>query len=116
MLIDSIMQKCILLNHVRVDDPFGSVTETWTDGATFDATIIKNSTTEAMLAERQGVEELFTVVVRKGLPIVYHDAFRRISDGQIFRVTSNIADSAAPDASTVKIAKFTAEKWELPNA
>ena len=115
-LLDSMMEKCIILNHVREDDPYGSVVETWTDGATFDATIIKNSTTEAMIAERQGVSEIFTVVVKKGITLEYHDAFRRVSDGQIFRVTSNVTDSAAPDASTVKIAKITAEKWVLPSA
>lgn len=115
-LLDSMMEKCIILNHIRQDDPYGSIVETWTDGASFDATIIKNSTTEAMIAERQGINELFTVVVKKGISLEYHDAFRRVSDGQIFRVTSSVTDSAAPDASTVKIAKITAEKWVLPNA
>ena len=110
------MEKCTILNHIRVDDPYGSVVETWTDGATFDATIIKNSTTEAMIAERQGIKELFTIVVRKGLSLEYHDAFRRESDGQVFRVTSNVQDSEAPEASSVKISKVTAEKWVIPSA
>ena len=116
MLIYSEMEKCILLNHIREDDPYGSVKETWTDGMTFDAMVIKDSTTEAMIAEKQGVDEIYTVVVKKGITLEYHDAFRRVSDGQIFRVTSNIVDSTAPAASTVKIAKITAEKWVLPNA
>ncbi len=115
-LLDSMMEKCTILNHIRVDDPYGSVVETWTEGATFDATIIKNSTTEAMIAERQGVTEIFTVVVKKGMSLDYHDAFKRNSDGQIFRITSNLTDSEAPDSSTVKIAKVTAEKWVIPNA
>ena len=110
------MEKCIILNHVRTDDAYGSYTEAWTDGASFDATIIKNSTTEAVVAEKQGISEIFTVVTSRSFKLDYHDAFRRVSDGQVFRVTSNAKDSEAPDASSIQIAKVTAEKWVLPNA
>lgn len=115
-LLESMMEECRIINHIREDDPYGSVTDTWSDGAKFDATIIKNSTTEATIAEKQGITEIFTVVTRKGFELDYHDVFRRLSDGQIFRVTSMTKDSAAPEASTVKIAKVTAEKWVLPSA
>jgi hypothetical protein len=114
MLLDSMMEKCRIMNHVRLDDDYGGYTDTWTEGASFDATIIKNSTTEAQIAEKQGVSELFTVVVKKGFTLSFHDVFKRVSDGQIFRVTSNVKDSEAPEASSVKIAKVTAEKWVLP--
>ena len=114
-LLDSMMEKCRILNHIREDDEYGSSVEYWTDGSVCDATIIKNTTTEATIAEREGVKEIFTVVTRKGFRMEYHDVFRRLSDGQIFRVTSNTVDSEAPEASTVKIAKVTAEKWVLPN-
>ena len=114
MLLDSMMEKCRIMNHVRLDDDYGGYTDTWTEGASFDATIIKNSTTEAQIAEKQGVAELFTVVVKKGFTLSFHDVFKRVSDGMIFRVTSNTKDSEAPEASSVKIAKVTAEKWVLP--
>lgn len=113
-LIDRMMEKCRIMNHIREDDPYGSYTDTWSDGASFDATIIKDSTTEAIVAEKQGITEIFTVVTKKQFPLSYHDVFRRLSDGQIFRVTSNAKDSEAPEASTVKIAKVTAEKWVVP--
>jgi hypothetical protein len=115
-LIYEIMDKCAIMNHVRVDDAYGSWTDTWTEGATFDASIIKNSTTEATVAERQGIKEIFTVVVKKDVPLSYHDVFKRKSDGAIFRVTSESKDSEAPARSTVKIAKVTAERWELTSA
>ena len=113
-LIESMMEKCCILNHIRTDDEYGGYSETWSEGATFDATIIKNSTTEAQIAEKQGITELFTVVVKKGFSLSFHDVFKRVSDGEIFRVTSNTEDSEAPNASSVKIAKVTAEKWVLP--
>lgn len=115
-LLDSMMEKCVFLNHLRTDDAYGSSVETWTDGSEFDATIIKNSSTEAVIAEKQGVTEIFTVVTKASFLLDYHDAFRRKSDGQVFRVTGTEKDSEAPNASTVKIAKVTAEKWVIPNA
>ena len=115
-LLDSMMQECKILNRVRTDDAYGGYIETWTEGATFDATIIKNSTTEAQIAAKQGIDEIFTVVTKKSFPLDFHDAFKRVSDGQVFRVTSNAKDSEAPDASTVKITKVTAEKWVIPSA
>lgn len=115
-LLDSMMEKCIYLNHIRSDDAYGSSVETWADGSEFDATIIKDSSTEAVIAERQGVQEIYTVVTRSSFMLDYHDAFRRKSDGQVFRVTGKAKDSEAPNASTVKITKVTAEKWVIPSA
>lgn len=114
-LIDSMMEKCRILNKIREDDPYGSETITWQEGTSFDASILKDSTTEAIVAEKQGISEIFTVVVKKGFSLSYNDYFRRVSDGQVFRVTSNVKDSEAPEKSTVRIAKVTAEKAVLPD-
>lgn len=112
-LINQMMEKCNILNRSRVDDDYGGYEETWTVGASFDATIIKNSSTEAIVAEKQGVAEIFTVVTNKQFKLSYNDVFRRVSDNQVFRVTSNGKDSEAPSASTVPISKVTAEKWVI---
>lgn len=113
-LIEEMMVDCKIMNHIRADDPAGGYSDTWTEGATFSAAIIKNNTTEAQIAEKQGVEELFTVVTKIGFPLAFHDVFKRVSDSQIFRVTGNTKDSTPPDRSSVKIGKVQAEKWVLP--
>lgn len=114
-LLESMMESCTMLDRVTASDGVFGFSFRWADGATFDATIIKASTTEARLAEKLGVTEVYTVVTAKGFGLAYHDVFRRNSDGQIFRVTENQRDSEAPEASTVKIGKVSAERWELPN-
>ena len=108
------MDECKILNHVRTDDDFGGYTDTWTEGATFRAAIAKDSSPEQLVAEQQGISEQFTVVVEESFSLDYHDVFRRVSDGAIFRVTSRTQDSTAHVASTVRIAKVTAERWVLP--
>ena len=114
-LIETMMEDCVFMNHVRTDDPYGGYSETWQEGATFQAAVIKNNSTEAIVAEKSGVEELFTIVVRKNVNLDYHDVIKRKSDGSIFRVTSKTLDSTAPSASTVQISKVQAERWVLPS-
>lgn len=115
-LLDSMAEECRIMNHIREDDEYGSSIDYWTEGSRFLATIIKDSSTEAVVAEKQGISEIFTVVVKSGVILDYHDVFKRLSDGQIFRVTGTTRDSEAPKASSIRIAKVTAEKWVLSNA
>ena len=113
-LIESMMVECAFINHVREDDAFGGYKETWSEGASFQAAIIKNSTTEALIAEKSGITELFTIVTKKSIVLDYHDVIMRKSDSEIFRVTSRAKDSVAPEMSSVPIAKVSAERWVLP--
>ena len=113
-LLTQMMEDCRILNHVRTDDDFGGYSDTWDEGAKFKAAIAKNNSPEVLIAEQQGVSEQFTVVVEQDFVLDYHDVFKRLSDNAIFRVTSRTQDSTAHPASTVKIAKVTAERWVLP--
>ena len=113
-LLESMMDACVILDKTTRNDGVLGRVEVYVPGASFNATIIKDNSMEARLAEKQGVTEVYTVVTEKGFGLSYHDVFRRESDGQVFRVTSNQKDSEAPEASTVKIGKVTAERWELP--
>lgn len=113
-LLTQMMEDFIILNHVRTDDNFGGYTDAWTEGATFKAAIAKMASPEIVIAEQQGLSEQFTVVVEDTFSLDYHDVFKRKADNEIFRVTSKTADSTAHPASTVRIAKVTAERWVLP--
>ena len=112
-LLYQIMTPCKIMNHVRTDDPLGGYTETWQEGATFDASITKNGSTEVTIAERQGISEIFSVVTKRSFLLNHHDVIKRMSDGAIFRLTSNSKDLEAHPASTIQIALATAERWEL---
>lgn len=112
-LLDSMMESCTMQDRLTVSDGVLGFTSTWVPGATFKAAIIRDTSIEARTAEKQGVTEVYTVVTAKGTNLQYHDVFKRDSDGQVFRVTSGQKDAEAPEASTVKIGKVTAEKWEL---
>ena len=115
-LLDEMKDSCHMLDKTTVPDGYGGIKLEWLEGSSFLATIIKDSSTLARIAEKDGMKETYTVVVDKNVPLDFHDVFVREKDGQIFRVTSRTLDSTAPERSTVQIGKVSAERWELPSA
>lgn len=113
-LIDEMKEPCVMLDKRTVSDGMGGFTVQWVDGAAFTAAVVKDNTMQARIAEKQGVSEVYTVTVDKGLTLDFHDVFRRIADGAVFRVTSNITDSETPARATFQIGQVTAERWVLP--
>lgn len=113
-LIYDIMESYHMVDKTTRDDAYGGVKPGYQLGASFQAKVIKDSSTEATVAEKQTSTEYFTVVT-KGVKLDYHDIFRRDSDKEYFIVTSRQKDSEAPKQSTVQLAKATCERWEVPN-
>ena len=114
-LIDEYMTDCVMLDKVSVPDGLGGFTYQWQQGASFTAAIVKDASTQARIAEKQGVTELYTVTVYRGAALDFHDVFRRVSDGAVFRVTSNVADSETPDRASFQIGQVSAERWVIPS-
>ena len=114
-LIKELMTGCHIIDKVTYDDPYGGAVLVYRVGASIDVAIIKDSTTEAIVAEKQGITEIFTVVTNKGSLLDYHSIIRRDSDKEYFIITSRQKDSEAPAQSTVQIGKVTAERWTVPN-
>ena len=115
-LLDSMTESCTMLTKRTVQTPTGGYKTKWEDGVTFQAVIRKDETMEARVAEKQGLTELYTVIVEKGFPLDYHDVFRRALDGNTYRIKSNIPDKQTPAATRINIGSVTAERWDLPDA
>lgn len=114
MLITYMMSPCVLMEKKRTPDGEGGFHVEWSEGAAFDAAIINDQTMQARIAEKDGVTSVYTVTTKRGTVLDYHDVFKRVSDGAIFRVTSNGGDKQSPNFGTLDIAQVTAERWELP--
>ena len=114
-LIDEIMEDCIMMDRSSVPDGLGGFSYSWKEGATFKASIVKDNTLNARVAEKNGVTEVYTVMVNKGIPLLYDAVFKRLKDNTTFRITSNITDSETPPRSTFQIGQVSAERWDIPN-
>ena len=113
-LIDEFKTPCVMLEKKRVPDGEGGFITSWSEGAEFKAAVVFDSSLEARAAEQQGVSSLYTVTTAKNAKLEYHDVFKRLSDGKIFRVTSDGDDKQTPERATFQFAQVTAEEWSLP--
>lgn len=114
-LLSEAMEACVFLDKTTQADGYGGYYSTWTDGAAFDAALVYDTSLEARVAGVQGVTDLYTVTTTKAVNLQYHDVFRRLSDGKIFRVTSDGDDKKTPRSASLDMRQVKAEEWSLPN-
>lgn len=112
LLMDA-MEKCVIINKSVVNDGYGGYITQWTDGATIQAAITLDTSTQAKLAEASGVKALYTIITGRELNLQYHDVIRRESDGKIFRVTSDGDDKKTPQSAGLNMRNVSAEEWRL---
>ena len=115
MLIDDFTSPCVMIDRHTSSDGEGGIITTWEEGAPIEAAITFDTSMESRIADRQGVTSRYTVTAKKTLVLQYHDVFKRIKDGKIFRVTSDGDDKFAPVSATLDMRQVTAEEWSLPN-
>lgn len=112
-LIDYMMDSCVIMNKSKVADGQGGFKVEWTDGANILVAIVNDSSMSARVAEKEGVTSTYTLTTHKDTVLEYHDVIKRLSDGKIFRVTSDPDDKMSPKVSSLDMIQVTAEKWEL---
>lgn len=112
-LLSEAMEDCVMQDKVTLDDGMGGYTRTWTDGAHFSAACVFNTSMEARRADKEGVTSLYTVTTPRAVTLEYHDVFKRLKDGKVFRVTSDSDDSYTPASAGLDMRQVTAEEFAL---
>ena len=110
-LLTQAMEDVVMLEKKRVPDGEGGFTTKWAEGVPFKAAITFDNSMEARTAEKQGVTSLYTVTVPLNAKLEYHDSFKRLRDGKVFRVTSDGDDKITPERASFQFAQVTAEEW-----
>ena len=114
MLINKAFTDCVTMVQQDVPDGFGGYKPSWVEGKHFKAAVVYQTSTEAKIAEKQGVTGLWNIYVPRETTLEFHNVFKRLSDGQIFRITSK-DDKATPVGAGLDLRLISAEEWELPN-
>ena len=112
-LIDEAMTPCVMIDRTTLPDGEGGMLTNWIEGAEFNAAITFDNSIEAKTAAVQGVTSLYTVTVPKRVKLEYHAVFKRLSDGKIFRVTSDGDDKITPERASFQFAQGSAEEYVL---
>lgn len=113
-LIDEMKSACVFMEKTRQPDGEGGYYTTWSEGAGLMAAINTDNSFEKRRAEQDGVTSVYTITVDKKVTLEYHDVLKRLSDGKIFRVTSDGDDVQTPSRATFQFSQVTAEEWKLP--
>ena len=115
-LLDEAMTMCVRLvpSDEQLTDHMGGAQTRWAEGGTFFAAITPAREGETRLAERDQADDRFAVIVGRAVTLHYHDAFRRLSDGAVFRVVGDGAEARTPASAGLDMRRLTAERWVLP--
>lgn len=114
-MIDESMEDVCFMEKQRIPDGEGGFITSWTEGTEFRASITFDSSMQARIADRQGVSSLYTVTTAKSAQLEYHDVIKRLSDGKIFRITSDGDDKQTPTRAIFgQYLQVSAEEWVIP--
>lgn len=112
-LLNQAMTDVVLMDKRREPDGEGGFITDWIESVIFQAAITFDTSMESRIAEKQGVSSRYTVTTNKSAKLDYHDIIKRLSDGKIFRITSDGDDKQTPKSASFQFLQVTAEEWVL---
>ena len=112
-LLNQAMTDVVLMDKRREPDGEGGFITDWVESVVFQAAITFDTSMESRIGEKQGVSSRYTVTTGKGAKLSFHDVIKRLSDGKIFRITSDGDDKQTPKSASFQILQVTAEEWWL---
>ena len=112
-LLNSNMVSCVFMLPTKAPDGSGGWFTTWAEGEPFKAAIIRDTSTEARIAEAAGTVSVYTITVSRAVHLPFHSVIKRLSDGKTFRVTSDNTEKKTPVCTALDMAQSTAEEWRL---
>lgn len=109
-LLEEAFEEFTIINKAQVDDGYGGIVTTWTDGATVSGAMVYNDSNEMRVAQALGSTSTYTFTCRRSLQFDFHDVLRRNSDGQLFRITTNSDEKKTPGAAGLDMRQYDAEQ------
>lgn len=112
-LLNQAMTDVVLMDKRREPDGEGGFITDWIESVVFQAAITFDTSMESRIGEKQGVSSRYTVTTSKAAKLDYHDIIKRLSDGKVFRITSDGDDKQTPKSASFQFLQVTAEEWVL---
>lgn len=113
-LLDCYMVSCVFMVPNKTPDGSGGYITVWAEGDPLTAAIVRDTSTEARIAEAAGTVRMYTVTVPRDVHLPFHSVIKRLTDGKVFRITSDNAEKKTPISTGLDMAQSTAEEWRLP--
>ena len=82
-LLEMAYEDFTVINKAIVDDGYGSVETTYTDGAIIKGAMTLDGSAQMKIAQAMGVTSSYTFTVKKNIELDYHTVLRREEDKKI---------------------------------
>lgn len=112
-LLLSSMEPFVMLDKISAPDGYGGFVREWTEGAQFDAAVVLDSSTAARVGAVHGLTAVYTVTTPRAVKLKRYEVFKRLSDGKIFRATSDGDDKKTPKTAPLDMCQVNAEEYRL---
>lgn len=112
-LLDSAYEAFVMIDKTTVPDGYGGIRPSWKEGAEFQAAATFDSSVQARIGAVQGVTSLYTITTSRAVNLQYHEICKRVSDGKVFRITSDGDDKKTPRPAGLDMRQVTAEEYKL---
>ena len=112
-LLEASYEPFQMMDKTTVPDGYGGFRPSWQEGAEFNAAASFDNSVEARVGAVQGVTSMYTITTSRAVNLQYHDICKRLSDGKIFRVTSDGDDKKTPKPAGLDMRQVTAEEYKL---
>lgn len=114
-LISNAMETSVIMDKTTVPDGYGGYKSVYVEGAEIKVAYSFDVSTQARIAEQEGVTNRYTLTTKKNINLQYHDVVKRLRDGKVFRITSDGDDNVTPNTSGLNLRQVEAEEWEISN-
>lgn len=111
-LLEEAMEPCQFIDKTTAKDSYGGVIQVWKPGAEFNAAFKLDNSTEARIAASQGVKNLYTVTVKRNIPLDDGQIIQRLETGKYLRITSDGTDQKTPKSAGLDMRQASAELLE----
>lgn len=109
MAFTDFLTDCRMMDKRTIADGYGGVTVELVPGAEFRAAIVMDSTTEAQIAQQNGLKTIYKILTGELVSLTQGDIVQRMEDGLTLRVTSNARDMSTPKVAQAKFRQVNAE-------
>lgn len=112
MLIYDAMEKFIMMDATTSSDGRGGLITKWVDGAEFDAAIEYQGSSINRIAEALKEKSTYRIITFKSVYLPPLSVIRRLSNGQILRVTKESHDAKTPSGASFDLRATDAEDFD----
>lgn len=116
-LFEEALEECVLIDKTtaNVNDGYGGVHTSYTNGATFMAAFVFDDSTQARIGAQSGYIDRHTVYTHKDVELRAGDYFKRLGNDKIYEATSDSKDAETPASASLEMREVSAKQIkELP--